>query len=62
MNKYILKRVYVEIQQMHGSYLGDIFVRGTWFVDELCQHSVRGSAVVKDTVNRIIIKVWRNQI
>ena len=47
---------------MHGSYLVDIFVRGTWFVDELCQHSVRGSAVVKETVNRIIIKVWRNQI
>ena len=29
--------------------------RGTWFVDELCRNSVRGSSAVRDTVYR---RVW----
>ena len=44
---------------MHESNLVDIFVEGTWFVDEVCRNSVRGSSAVRETVNR---RIWRNQI
>ena len=52
--------VYVEIHQLPGSNLvDDLFWRGTWFVDEMCRNSVRGSSAVRETINR---RIWRNQI
>ena len=45
----------MEIHQVHGSILVDIFVwRVTWFVDELCLNGVRGSSADRETVNRRI--------
>ena len=44
---------------MHDSNLVDIYGEGTWFVDELCRNSVRGSSAVRENVYR---SVWRNQI
>ena len=35
---------------MHGSNLVDIFVEGTWFVDESCRNNIRGSSAVRETV------------